>query len=162
MKRRLLAAVAAWVLLPGAADADEALRETVREDYRAYLATLFEHFHRNPELSFRETATAARIAEELRNVGVEVTEGVGGTGVVGMLRHGNGPTVLVRADMDGLPILEDSGLPYASTASQEDITGEVVPVMHACGSPRVWPALPGCRRTCCRRWSCPPRRRPRR
>lgn len=135
MKTMLLAvtAVVAWCASPPAAGADEALRAAVLEDYQGYLAPLFEHFHRHPELSFRETATAARIAEELRGLGVEVTEGVGGTGVVGMLRNGDGPMVMVRADMDGLPLEEDSGLPYASTVRQVDITGEEVPVMHACG-----------------------------
>ena len=88
---------------------------------------------RNPEVSFKETKTAARLAEELRAAGVDVTEGVGGTGLVGMLRNGAGPLVLVRADMDGLPLKERTGLPYASTATQVDITGEEVPVMHACG-----------------------------
>ena len=132
-KRMLTAAVAAWLGLVPAARADEALRAAVAADYEAYLEPLFVHFHRNPELSFRETRTAARIAEELRGLGVEVTEGVGGTGVVGMIENGPGPTVLVRGDIDGLPILEDTGLPYASTATQVDIDGVEKPVMHACG-----------------------------
>jgi hippurate hydrolase len=132
-KRMLTAALAAFVGLAPAARGDEALRTAVAADYEAYLEPLFLHFHRNPELSFRETRTAARIAEELRGMGVEVTEGVGGTGVVGLIENGPGPTVLVRADMDGLPILEDTGLPYASTATQEDIDGVEKPVMHACG-----------------------------
>ena len=133
MQRTLLIAALSGALLAPAAVADEALKQAVAEDYATYLAPLFEHFHRHPELSFRETRTAARIAEELRGQGIEVTEGVGGTGVVGRLVNGDGPMVLVRADMDGLPIREDSGLPYASTATQVDITGEEVPVMHACG-----------------------------
>jgi len=83
--------------LPGLADA-------VAADWDDHLAPLFEHFHRHPELSFREERTAARLAAELRAAGVEVTEGVGGTGLVGMLRNGDGPLVLVRADMDGLPV----------------------------------------------------------
>ncbi|MEM9302621.1 MAG: amidohydrolase [Pseudomonadota bacterium] len=114
---------------PGAAD----LRGAVEADYESYLEPLFIHFHRNPELSFREFETAKRIASELRSLGIEVTEGIGQTGVVGMLENGTGPMILVRADMDGLPIKEDSGLPYQSEAMQEDITGQVVPVMHACG-----------------------------
>jgi hippurate hydrolase len=69
----------------------------------------------------------------MRNLGVDVTEGVGGTGIVGILKNGNGPLVLVRADMDGLPLKEDNGLTYASTVTQEDIHGDVYPVMHACG-----------------------------
>lgn len=133
VKRWWAAAAAVSVLVTSPAGADDALRQAVAADYEAYLAPLFVHFHQNPELSFRETRTAARIAEELRELGVEVTEGVGGTGVVGRIENGSGPTVLVRADMDGLPILEDSGLPYASTARQVDIDGVEKPVMHACG-----------------------------
>jgi len=133
LTRRTVAAMAALLGLVAPATADDALHEAVAADYEAYLAPLFVHFHQNPELSFEETETAARIAEELRALGVEVTEGVGGTGVVGMIENGPGPTVLVRADMDGLPILEDSGVPYASTARQVDIDGVEKPVMHACG-----------------------------
>jgi hippurate hydrolase len=80
-----------------------------------------------------ETRTAGIIAAELRELGIDVTEGVGGTGVVGVLENGEGPTVLVRADMDGLPLIEDSGLAYASTARQTGIDGVEAPVMHACG-----------------------------
>ncbi len=139
MRRTRLAALSACtllittILIPRTAGAGDALRDAVRADYQGHLAALFEHFHRHPELSFRETETAARIARELRAAGALVTEGVGGTGLVGMLRNGDGPLVLVRADMDGLPIEEDTGLAYASTARQVDITGEEVPVMHACG-----------------------------
>ena len=110
-----------------------AMRAAIAADYDQHLGELFVHFHRNPELSFREFKTAERLAAELRAVGVEVTEGVGGTGLVGMLRNGAGPLVLVRADMDGLPVKEDSGLAYASVATQIDRTGREVPVMHACG-----------------------------
>ncbi|MBN1240095.1 MAG: amidohydrolase [Gammaproteobacteria bacterium] len=110
------------------------LRQSIAEDYAAHLADLFEHFHRNPELSLAEHGTAARMAEELRGAGFDVTEGVGGTGVVAVMENGDGPLVMMRADMDGLPVEEKSGLPYASKAMQEDpTTGEVVPVMHACG-----------------------------
>ncbi len=133
MMRRLLALALASAWIAQSAFADERLKAAVSEDYGTHLAALFEHFHRNPELSFKESQTAARIAKELRAVGVDVTEGVGGTGLVGMIANGEGPLVLVRADMDGLPIKEDSGLPYASTVTQVDITGDEVPVMHACG-----------------------------
>ena len=109
------------------------LAQAVAKDYDESLADLFVWFHSHPELSFREYETAARLAEELRSAGVEVTEGVGGTGVVGMLRNGDGPLVMVRADMDGLPIREDTGLAYSSTVTQVDITGIEQPVMHACG-----------------------------
>ncbi|MGY8889321.1 MAG: M20 metallopeptidase family protein [Pseudomonadales bacterium] len=109
------------------------LRAAIEDDYASNLEGLFKHLHQNPELSFREFETSKRLASELRNLGITVTENVGGTGIVGMLRNGKGPVVLVRADMDGLPIAEDSGLAYASKRTQEDINGEILPVMHACG-----------------------------
>lgn len=110
------------------------LEDAVATDYRSHLAGLFDHFHRHPELSLVEYDTAARMAKELKAAGFEVTEGVGGTGVVAMLENGQGPLVMMRADMDGLPVKEKSGLPNASLATQEDpITGALVPVMHACG-----------------------------
>jgi len=109
------------------------LSEAVETDYHQHLGALYEYFHRNPELSMMETKTAARLAEELRTAGFDVTEGVGGTGVVAMLRNGPGPLVMMRADMDGLPVPEKSGLPYASVATQVDWDGNEVPVMHACG-----------------------------
>lgn len=121
-------------LAAGAAAHAQPLRDAVARDYRAHLADLFDHFHRNPELSTVEHRTAARMAAELRDAGFEVTEGVGGTGVVAILRNGDGPAVMMRADMDGLPVEEKSGLDYASTATQTDpVTGATVPVMHACG-----------------------------
>lgn len=101
--------------------------------YDDRLGALFEHLHRNPELSNHENKTSARLASELKAAGYRVTTGVGGTGVVAVLRNGAGPTVLVRADMDGLPIAEASGLSYASTARQVDTDGVEKPVMHACG-----------------------------
>lgn len=97
------------------------------------LADLYRDLHRNPELSFAETRTAMIVAASLSALGYEVTAGVGGTGVVGILRRGDGPTVLVRADMDALPVLEESGLDYASTARGTDPNGTDMPVMHACG-----------------------------
>jgi len=112
--------------------ADE-LSDAVAQDYDQHLAELFDYFHRNPELSSMEFKTAARLAEELREAGFEVTEGFGGTGVVAIMKNGPGPLVMMRADMDGLPVPEKSGLPYASTATQIDWDGNEVPVMHACG-----------------------------
>lgn len=110
------------------------LNDAVRQDYDGYLAGLFDHFHRNPELSTIEFATAKRMAEELRAAGFDVTENVGGTGVVAMLENGEGPLVMMRADMDGLPVEEKSGLENASRATQTDpITGNTVFAMHACG-----------------------------
>jgi len=97
------------------------------------LDALYQDLHRNPELSNHEEKTAAKLAARLRQVGFEVTEHVGGNGVVGLLRNGAGPTVLVRADMDALPIKEQTGLPYASTTTTRNEAGETVPVMHACG-----------------------------
>jgi len=141
----LLSALLTSALLAPCAPAEPAddLRLAVAADYEAHLAELFVHFHAHPELSFREFETAARLADELRATGVEVTEGVGGTGVVGVLANGPGPRVLVRADMDGLPIEEDTGLPYASTARQVDIDGVERPVMHACGHDVHMTALVG-------------------
>ena len=127
-----LAIAATTLSVPLSAD-DHAIEQAVTADYDAYLEPLFVHFHKNPELSFLETATAKRMAEELRAVGMEVTENVGGTGVVGMMRNGDGPLILLRADMDGLPVVEKSGLDYASTATQIGQDGQEYPVMHACG-----------------------------
>ncbi len=97
------------------------------------LADLYRHLHRHPELSYQEHATAAIVAGSLTALGYEVAEGVGRTGVVGILRRGDGPVVLVRADMDGLPVEESTGLPYASTDRAVDPDGLDVGVMHACG-----------------------------
>ncbi len=116
----------------GPASADS-LRDAIAADYDANLGDLFLHFHANPELSHREFKTAERLADEMREFGFDVTEGVGGTGIVAVLKNGAGPTVMLRADMDGLPVKEDSGLPYASKVRQVDITGIEQPVMHACG-----------------------------
>lgn len=114
--------------------AESDLRASINTDYQSHLGPLFKHFHANPELSMIEHQTAARMAEELRTAGFTVTENVGGTGVVALLENGDGPLVMMRADMDGLPVEEKSGLEYASTAKQIDpITGNEVFVMHACG-----------------------------
>jgi hippurate hydrolase len=97
------------------------------------LLELYRHLHAHPELSFREVETARRMAEELKAAGAEVTTGVGKLGVVGVLRNGEGPTVLVRADMDALPVTEQTGVPYASKVTLQDDDGQSVGVMHACG-----------------------------
>ena len=97
------------------------------------LAALYRDLHAHPELAFAEHRTAGIVAERLDGLGYQVTTGVGGTGVVGVLSNGTGPTVLLRADMDGLPVLEQTGLPYASTVRAKDSGGADVPVMHACG-----------------------------
>jgi len=134
MRRLMLAASVGAMLAASPALANtEEVAAAVDADYEAYLDELFVHFHMNPELSFLETNTSARMAAELRAAGLEVTEGVGGTGVVGMLRNGEGPLILLRADMDGLPVVEKSGVEYASTATQVGQDGQEYPVMHACG-----------------------------
>jgi amidohydrolase len=97
------------------------------------LDALYLDLHKNPELSMREQKTSARLAGELRSLGYEVTTGVGGTGVVGILKNGEGPIVLVRTELDALPIEEKTGLPYASTVKAVDVNGRTQPAMHACG-----------------------------
>lgn len=131
---RILAAILATSLLATPALAGPDFAPAVEADYTGHLEALFLDFHKHPELSWKETRTAGIMAKELRAIGgIEVTEGVGGTGVVGVMKNGAGPVVLVRADMDGLPLKEDSGLSYMSTVTQEDIDGVTKPVMHACG-----------------------------
>lgn len=97
------------------------------------LEKLYKHLHANPELSWQEKETSARIADELRGAGYEVTTNVGGYGVVGVMKNGPGKTVLVRTDLDALPVEEKTGRPYASKARATDDTGNEVGVMHACG-----------------------------
>jgi hippurate hydrolase len=112
---------------------DPATKAAIEAEYHNYLAPLFLDFHQNPELSFLENRTAAKMAAELKAAGLEVTTGVGKTGVVGILRNGDGPLILLRADMDALPVEEKSGLTYASKAKQIGEDGKEYPVMHACG-----------------------------
>ena len=103
------------------------------EELRAGLADTYRDLHQHPELSLREHRTAKLVADGLRPLGFEVAEQVGGTGVVGMLRNGAGPVVMLRADFDALPVEEQTGLPYASTVRARGQDGDEVPVMHACG-----------------------------
>ncbi len=98
-----------------------------------YLENLYLYCHENPELSFHEVKTSARMASELEKIGFKVTRNVGGTGVVGVFENGDGPTILVRTDMDALPIVEETGKPYASKVKTTDDAGKEVGVMHACG-----------------------------
>ena len=131
MIKRVFCLLAVLISLPAFADD---LTDAVSKDYDEHLAGLFDHFHRNPELSTIEHETARRMAMELDMAGFTVTEGVGGTGVVAIMENGHGPTVMMRADMDGLPVEEKSGLENASRAQQKDpITGNMVFTMHACG-----------------------------
>ncbi len=97
------------------------------------LKPFYEDLHAHPELSFQETTTAAKFAERLRALGFEVTTGVGKTGVVGILKNGAGPTVMLRTELDALPVEEKTGLSYASKATATDPNGATISVMHACG-----------------------------
>lgn len=100
---------------------------------RGWEEDFYRELHAHPELSHQEIVTASKVAARLRDGGYEVHEHVGGTGVVGVMRNGDGPSVLLRADMDALPVQEATGLPYASTVVWTDPDGSSVPVMHACG-----------------------------
>lgn len=129
-------ALACLLASAAASAADPGLRETVVSqvdaDY-ASLDALYRDLHGKPELSLMEERTSGVIARELRNAGFEVTERVGGFGVVGVLKNGAGPTLLIRTDLDGLPVQEETGLPYASTTHVKDLAGRDVATMHACG-----------------------------
>ncbi len=135
----------------GAAASDvKTLRALVAGRVEAEYPSLFgiyTNLHAHPELSFMEVKTAALVASELRSLGFTVTEKVGNTGVVGVLTNGVGPTVLVRADMDGLPIKENSGVPYASTDIVKDLSGKDQPAMHACAHDTHVTGLIGTART---------------
>ena len=131
MTKRIFCLLAVLFVTPAFAGE---LGDAVKKDYDEYLGDLFDHFHRNPELSTIEHETARRMAMELSLAGFKVTEGVGGTGVVALLENGDGPLVMMRGDMDGLPIEEKTGLENASRVKQIDpVTGNEVFVMHACG-----------------------------
>lgn len=106
---------------------------TVTENTAIPLEDLYRDLHRNPELGFAEHRTAGIVAEHLTSLGLEVVTGIAGTGLVGILANGDGPTVMLRADMDALPVHEETGLDYASTARGTDAEGAEVPLMHACG-----------------------------
>ena len=102
------------------------------DDY-PYLEKLYKHFHQHPELSFHEAESAKRMAKEFKSLGFDVTSGFGGHGVVAVLKNGAGLTLLLRADMDALPVIENTGLPYASKVVTKNEAGLTVGVMHACG-----------------------------
>jgi amidohydrolase len=124
------------VLVPTLAFTADAWRSPTPQQIDAIypqMRALYEDLHRNPELSLHEEKTEAKIADQLRKLGFEVTTGVGNTGVVGVLKNGAGPTVMIRAELDALPVLEKTGLPYASHATTHNDQGIEVPVMHACG-----------------------------
>ncbi|HVR11420.1 MAG TPA: amidohydrolase [Thermoanaerobaculia bacterium] len=127
------AATGAPAATAGAATTAGGAAPAVSGDLDPDLVALYIDLHRNPELSLHEQKTAAKLAERLRRLGFEVTAGVGGTGVVGVLRNGTGPTVMLRTELDALPVEEKTGLAYASTVKARNDAGLEVPVMHACG-----------------------------
>ena len=131
--KKVVASAITWAALTVSAQAADSLTQRVDEIYDDQLGELFLWFHQNPELSMMENKTAARLASELEALGYEVHTGIGGTGIVALMQNGDGPMAMFRADMDGLPVVEKSGLPYASTAKQLDWDGNEVSVMHACG-----------------------------
>jgi hippurate hydrolase len=131
MKLLALMGAGATALLSAPAHANE-LRDAVAADMPELVA-LYQDLHANPELSFQEVETARKLAARARALGFEVTEGVGKTGVVAVMKNGDGPTVMLRADMDGLPVIEQTGLPYASKRRAVPATGIETGVMHACG-----------------------------
>lgn len=105
---------------------------TIADDYN-YLSELYKDLHKHPELSFHENRTAGKLVKELQSLGFDVTTGVGGTGLVGVLKNGSGPTLMLRTDLDALPVREETGLPFASAIQTKDDLGKMVPVAHACG-----------------------------
>src|SRR5688500_8151039 len=131
IRMRLKCLLLCSLLVAAAPAAAADFADSIKADYDKRLGAMFVDFHRNPELSFKENRTARILAKALRAEGATVTEGVGGTGVVAVMRNGAGPTVLIRADMDGLPVEEKSGVAYASKARQVGIDGIDSPVMHA-------------------------------
>ena len=132
LKTTFFAGIAALAMAAPAAVSAQDLRAGVAEDMPG-LMELYRDLHANPELSFEEHKTAAKLAKRMRDLGFEVTEGVGRTGVVSVMRNGDGPTVLLRADMDGLPVVEQTGLPFASKVVATPASGVTTGVMHACG-----------------------------
>ena len=128
-KLGLLALASVLAVTPAQADG---LKDAITADLPS-LMEIYRDLHSNPELSGEEVRTAAKLAAEARRLGFEVTEKVGGTGVVAVMKNGEGPTVLLRADMDGLPLEEKTGLAFASTVKAKTRQGNDTYVMHACG-----------------------------
>ena len=139
MRFPMIAGLLLYPLTLSAAEVEARLKDHVPvvdglvKEHLANLVDLYKNFHQNPELSFKEEKSAAKVAGELKKLGFEVTEKVGGTGVVAVMKNGDGPTVLVRADMDALPVTEQTGVPYASKVIVRDKANREVGVMHACG-----------------------------
>ena len=132
MNHRLLVAAAAAAVLSGTPAGALTVNEAVKAEMPS-LMTLYRDFHANPELSMSEVRTPTKLAAEARRLGFTVTEHVGKTGVVAVLRNGPGPTLLIRADMDGLPVVEQTGLAFASKVRAVARSGVETGVMHACG-----------------------------
>jgi amidohydrolase len=135
---RLQAAVFAAALfaatrLAGASDSKAGAALAPLDALYPDLEKLYIDLHQNPELSLQEEKTSAKLAERLRSLGFQLTTGVGGFGVVGILENGKGPTVMLRTELDALPVEEKTGLPFASHATTKDASGATVPVAHACG-----------------------------
>src|ERR1700756_2512164 len=135
MKRSVLCLLVtvAFATTAFAADLWRAPSQQQVEAVYPQMRAVYEELYRNSELSLHEEKTAATIAEQLRKLGYEVTTNVGGTGVVGVLKNGSGSTVMIRAELDALPVLEKTQLPYASRAITHNDQGVEVPIMHACG-----------------------------
>jgi amidohydrolase len=131
LKHLLLAGVTAAGAVQAAALPPEFTAQ-LDKDYPS-IEALYQDLHRNPELAFNEHQTAKKLAERVKALGFEVTTGVGGTGVVAILKNGPGPIAMLRTEIDALPVLEKTGLPFASTVTTKNAAGETVPTMHACG-----------------------------
>ena len=143
MPRTSVVAALALLSLLGAVSGSAAPAAPASQTLSPDLRDFYIDLHRNPELSLHEEKTAAKVAARLRQAGFEVTTGVGGTGVVGVLKNGSGPTVMLRTELDALPVEEKTGLPYASTVRAKDDAGAEVSVMHACGHDVHMTALVG-------------------
>ena len=132
MAGAIAAAAGAMLCSTSAFAQSDTLREGLAQDMPELMA-LYRDLHEHPELSFEETETSAKLAARARAMGFDVTQGVGKTGVVAVMKNGEGPTVLIRADMDALPVVEQTGLPFASTVTATPASGVETGVMHACG-----------------------------
>lgn len=136
MKARIVSSVSCVLALASAATLSAQTRAGVQTEVQSAYAQaelLYRDLHSHPELSAMETQTAAKLATQLRALGFDVTTGIGGTGVVAILKNGAGPTVMLRTELDALPVAENTGLSFASTVRTKDGTGQDVSVMHACG-----------------------------
>jgi amidohydrolase len=132
ISKKLLLIALAGAGVANSAPLPQAFTEQLNASYPA-IEALYQDLHRHPELAFKEHQTAAKLAERAKALGFEVTTGVGGTGVVAILRNGPGPTVMLRTEIDALPVQEKTGLAFASAVTTKNASGDTIPVMHACG-----------------------------